>query len=70
MGSGQPPKYGYISLMGYSRKSELWTSEQMKAQEVERYEEYRQATLTLLIKHKARDLIPMLGLEDLYANPN
>lgn len=56
--------------MEYSKKSELWTSEQMKTQEVERYEESRQATLTLLIKHKAQDLIPMLGLEDLYANSN
>jgi ethanolamine utilization microcompartment shell protein EutS len=55
--------------MGYSKKSELWTSDQAM-QEVERYEEYRQATLTLLIKHNAQDLIPMLGLEDIYANSN
>jgi hypothetical protein len=54
--------------MGYSKKSELWTSQQV-AQEMERNDESRQTTLTLLIKHNAQDLIPMLGLEDLYGNP-
>lgn len=46
------------------KKVESHTSEAMKEQEDALYESYRVATRALLIKHKAEDLIPMLGLEE------
>lgn len=47
------------------KKSELYKSSQdMKLQEDAIYESYRAATRTLLIKHGAEDLLPMLGLEE------
>jgi hypothetical protein len=47
------------------KKSELYKSSQdMKLQEDAMYESYRAATRTLLIKHGAEDLLPMLGLEE------
>lgn len=46
------------------KKAELHTSEAMKEQEDALHESYRVATRTLLIKHGAEDLLPMLGLEE------
>jgi len=47
------------------KKSELYmSSEAMQQQEEAIYEQYRAATRKLLIKHKAEDLLPMLGLEE------
>jgi hypothetical protein len=46
-------------------KQELYkTSEQMKLREDKEYLKALQATRRLLIKHKAQDLLPMLGLEN------
>lgn len=46
-------------------KSELYKSSQaMKLQEDAIYESYKAATRALLIKHNAKDLLPMLGLEE------
>lgn len=46
-------------------KSELYmSSEAMKLHEEAIYELYKAATRRLLIKHKAEDLLPMLGLEE------
>jgi len=48
-----------------SKKSELYmSSEAMKSHEDAIYELYKAATRKLLIKHKAEDLLPMLGLEE------
>jgi len=46
------------------KKPDLYTSEGMKEKEDAMYEMYKAATRKLLIKHKAEDLIPMLGLEE------
>ena len=47
------------------KKSELYMStEAMKEYEDAIYEKYKAATRRLLIKHKAEDLLPMLGLEE------
>lgn len=46
-------------------KYELYqTSEQMKLQEDALFKQYREQTRNLLIRHKAEDLLPMLGLDD------
>ena len=46
-------------------KSELYMSSQaMKEHEEAIYEKYKAATRKLLIKHKAEDLLTMLGLEE------
>jgi hypothetical protein len=42
----------------------LMSNEAMKEQEDALYETYKAATRSLLIKHKAEDLLPMLGLEE------
>jgi hypothetical protein len=48
-----------------SKKLEIYMDNNaMKAQEDAIYEKYKAATRTLLIKHDAEDLIPMLGLEE------
>jgi hypothetical protein len=47
------------------KKSELYMStDAMKEYEDAIYEKYKAATRSLLIKHNAEDLIPMLGLEE------
>lgn len=52
-------------------KSELYKSSQtMKLQEDAIYESYRAATRNLLIKYDAKDLLPMLGLEEETNDPN
>jgi hypothetical protein len=47
------------------KKSELYMStDAMKEYEDAIYKKYKAATRSLLIKHNAEDLIPMLGLEE------
>jgi len=39
-------------------------NQEMSEQDKETYAQYEAATRRLLIKHKAEDLLPMLGLEE------
>lgn len=48
-----------------SKKLEIYMdSKAMQEYEAEQYAQYKAAARLLLIKHKAEDLLPMLGLEE------
>ncbi len=48
-----------------STKLEIYMdSKAMQKHEAEQYAQYKAAARLLLIKHKAEDLLPMLGLEE------
>jgi hypothetical protein len=48
-----------------SKKLEIYMdSKAMQQYEEEQYAQYKAAARLLLIKHKAEDLLPMLGLEE------
>jgi len=48
-----------------SKKLEIYMdSKAMQEYEAEQYAQYKAAARQLLIKHKAEDLLPMLGLEE------